>query len=108
MLAILWEQDRNNPYVRAALAGIAAAAVGLLLTVTLQLGHKQFARMPDVLFVLATFAAVSLFKFSLVTVLLTVGSLAVWYYRPSADGSDAHRFIHLRDRLRSHRARWRH
>lgn len=107
-LAVLWDQQRNNPSIRALLTGIAAAAVGLLLTVTLQLGHKQFARLPDLLFILATFAAVSVFKFSLLAVLLTIGPLAVWYYRPASGKSDAHHFRHLRDRLLSHRARWRH
>jgi chromate transporter len=108
-LAVLWDQDRHNHDIRALLIGIAAAAVGLLLTVTLQLGHKQFTRVPDLLFMLATFAAVSLFKFSLLTVLFTIGPLAVWYYRPRGDSADAaHHFRHLRDRLHSHRAYWRH
>jgi chromate transporter len=107
-LAVLWDQDRHSHDIRALLIGIAAAAVGLLLTVTIQLGHKQFARLPDLLFMVATFLAVSVFKFSLLTVLFTIGPLAVWYYRPDANAPDAHRFQHLRDRMMSHRARWRH
>lgn len=108
-LAVLWDQDRHDHDIRALLIGIAAVAVGLLLTVTIQLGHKQFARVPDLLFMLATFAAVSVFRFSLMTVLFTIGPLAVWYYRPRGESADtAHRFRHLRDRLRSHRAHWRH
>jgi len=108
-LAVLWDQDRHDHDIRALLIGIAAAAVGLLLTVTIQLGHKQFARVPDLLFMLATFAAVSVFRFSLLTVLFTVGPLAVWYYRPRGESAGpARHFRHLRDRLRSHRAHWRH
>ena len=107
-LGVLWDAQRHNPGVRAVLIGIAAAAVGLLSTVTLQLGHKQFVRLPDLLFIVVTFAAVSLFKFSLITVFLTLGPLAVWYYRPRVTTKGPHYFGHLRDRLVSHRAHWRH
>jgi chromate transporter len=108
-LGVLWDQQRHNPYVTAFLIGVAAAAVGLLSTVTFQLGQKQFARIPDLLFILATFAAVSYLKFSLVTVLLTIGSLAVWYYRPRDHPASAdHHFVHLRQRLLSSHAHWRH
>lgn len=107
-LGVLWDAQRHNPNIRAALIGIAAAAVGLLLTVTLQLGHRQFVRLPDLLFIVVTFAAVSLFKFSLITIFLTLGPLAIWYYRPSAHSENAHYFRHLRERFHSHRAHWRH
>ncbi len=108
-LGVLWNEQRHNPVVTAFLIGVAAAAVGLLSTVTLQLGHKQFARISDVVFIVATFAAVSLLKLSLVWVLLTIGPLAIWYYRPRDHaGAAVHRFAHLRERLLSHRAHWRH
>jgi chromate transporter len=108
-LGVLWSEQRHNPYLRAVLIGVAASAVGLLTTVTLQLGHRQFTRLSDLLFIGATFAAVSLLKIPLVIVLLTLGPLAIWYYRPSAHPSEsAHHFRHLRERLHSHRAHWRH
>jgi chromate transporter len=108
-LGVLWSGQRHNPYLRAVLIGVAASAVGLLTTVTLQLGHRQFARLADLLFIAATFVAVSVFKISLVIVLLTLGPLAIWYYRPAAHpGETAHHFRHLRERFHSHRAHWRH
>jgi chromate transporter len=108
-LGVLWSEQRHNPYLRAVLIGVAASAVGLLTTVTLQLGHRQFARLADLLFIAATFVAVSLLKISLVIVLLTLGPLAIWYYRPAAHASEtAHLFLHLRERFHSHRAHWRH
>ena len=108
-LGVLWSQQRHNPYLTAVLIGVAASAVGLLTTVTLQLGHRQFTRLMDVLFIAATFAAVSLLKISLVIVLLTLGPLAIWYYWPTAHTAEtAHLFRHLRQRLHSHRAYWRH
>jgi chromate transporter len=108
-LGVLWSEQPHRPAVTAFLIGVAAAAVGLLTTVTLQLGHKQFTRIPDLVFMAATFAAVSLFRFSLVTVLLTIGPLAVLYYLPRGQlASAAHHFGHLRERLHSHRTHWRH
>jgi len=108
-LGILWDQQRHNRDINHFLTGIAAAAVGLLLTVTLQLGHKQFIRLPDLLFIVATFAAISLLKISLVIVLLTMGPLAVWYYRPAERVPyKRENFFHLRQRFLSHRAHWRH
>jgi len=108
-LGVLWSEQRHNPYLHAVLMGIAASAVGLLTTVTLQLGHRQFARLADLLFIVATFVAVSFLKISLVIVLLMLGPLAIWYYRPVAHPSEtAHLFLHLRERFHSHRAYWRH
>jgi chromate transporter len=108
-LGVLWSEQRHNPNLRAVLIGVAAAAVGLLTTVTTQLGHRQFVRIPDLFFILATFAAVSLFKFSLITVLLVLGTAAVLYYLPREHGAlSAQYFLHLRERFRSHRGQWRH
>jgi chromate transporter len=108
-LGVLWSEQRHNPYLRAMLIGVAASAVGLLTTVTVQLGHRQFVRLADLMFIAATFVAVSLVKISLVIVLLTLGPLAIWFYRPAAHPSEtAHHFRHLRERLHSHRAHWRH
>ena len=108
-LGVLWSEQRHNPYLIAILIGVAASAVGLLTTVTLQLGHRQFTRLVDLLFIAATFAAVSLLKISLVIVLLTLGPLAIWYYWPTAHTAEtAHLFRHLRERHHSHRAYWRH
>jgi chromate transporter len=108
-LGILWDQNRHNHLINLFLVGVAATAVGLLATVTLQLGHKQLARIADLIFVLVTFAAVSIFKVSLVVVLIVVGGAAIFYYRPREHPRhDPIRFMHLRDRFRSRRAYWRH
>jgi chromate transporter len=107
-LGVLWEQQRHNHDVGHFLVGVAASAVGLLLTVTLQLGHKQFVRPLDLIIIAVTFVAVSVFKISLVWVLLVLGPLAVWLYRPRGAVETAERFTHLRDRFQSHRSHWRH
>jgi chromate transporter len=107
-LAAIWEHKRRDPYLTAFLLGVAASAVGLLLTVTLQLGHRQFVRPTDLLIMLATFVAVTLMHFSLVLVLLIVGPIAVFVYRPGSPRTQVQRFQHLRQRHYSHRAHFRH
>lgn len=107
-LGVLWESQRQNANVGHFLVGVAAAAVGLLLTVTLQLGHKQFARPLDLILISVTFFAVSVFKISLLWVLIVIAPVAVWLYRPRGAVETAERFQHLRDRFNSHRSHWRH
>jgi chromate transporter len=107
-LGALWLRQSQNPNVNAFLVGVAAAAVGLLLTVTLQLGHKQFVHPLDLALIAATFVAVSVLKISLLWVLLIIGPIAVWFYRPRGGVAAAERMAHLRERLHSHRAHWRH
>lgn len=107
-LGVLWEQQRHNANVNYFLVGIAASAVGLLLTVTLQLGHKQFVRPLDLILIAVTFVAVSVFKVSLLWVLIVLGPLAILLYRPRGAVETAERFTHLRNRFHSHRSHWRH
>ena len=107
-LGVLWDQQRHNANVNHFLVGVAASAVGLLLTVTLQLGHKQFVRPLDLMVMAVTFVAVSVLKISLGWVLLVLGPIAVWLYRPRGAVETADRFTHLRERFHSHRSHWRH
>jgi len=107
-LGVLWEQQRHNSNINHFLVGIAASAVGLLLTVTLQLGHKQFVRPLDLSIIAVTFLAVSVFKISLLWVLLVLGPAAVLLYQPRGAVETAERFTHLRERFHSHRSHWRH
>ncbi len=83
-LGVLWEQQHQNILVKSFLIGVAAAAVGLLATVTVQLGHRQFTHWLDLSLLTATFVAVFFFHVSLVIVLLTIGPFAVWMYRPGS------------------------
>jgi chromate transporter len=82
MLGILWTESRHNPLVSHFLLGIASAAVGLLLVVSLQLGRLQLVKLPDLLIVMVTFVAVSILKISLAYVLIGVGTVSIWLYRP--------------------------
>jgi len=82
LLGFLYVRFHNNPHVAAALAGVAAAAVGLLFQVTLKIGGKQFLRPLDLFFVIVTFILSGLLHVSLVVVLFIVAPLAIILNRP--------------------------
>ncbi len=73
---------RNDPKVAVVLTGVAAAAVGLLLQVTLKIGWKQLIRPKDLIFVVLVFVMVGIFHISLLVTLVTVAPVAVWLNRP--------------------------
>ena len=83
-LGVLYEANRPNPNVNHFLKGVAAAAVGLLFAVALQLGHRQLVHLRDLLIVIATFVSISFLNLSLVWVLLVMAPIAVLAYHPRA------------------------
>ena len=82
---ILYARFHNHPDVVAALAGIAAAAVGLLLQVTLKIGAKQYLEPRALFFILLTFVLVGLCHVSLPVVLVLVAPMAIILHRPSKE-----------------------
>ena len=97
VLGILYQSNHTNPDVRRFLLGIAAAAVGLLSAVTLQIGRRQFRQLPDIAIIAVTFIAVSFLKIPLFAVLLGLGPISVWLYRPEVSkprASDEHLPFH--------------
>ncbi|MFM8764594.1 MAG: chromate transporter [Spartobacteria bacterium] len=89
LLGLLYDRFRHNPNVAAALAGVAAAAVGLLLQVTLKIGAKQFLNLRDLCFVLGTFYLVAFHHVSLPVVLFLVAPIAIILCRPAPTKPDA-------------------
>lgn len=83
VLGTLYGQHNERPAVIAALNGVAAAATGLLLATTYQLGRKELGGIVDLVFVALTTVAVSVFHVSLPITLFTLGPLAIWWYRPT-------------------------
>lgn len=73
---------RHDPKVSLVLTGVAAAAAGLLLQVTLKIGWKNLARPKDLVFVVLVFVLVGLLHLSLVVALVTVAPAAIWLNRP--------------------------
>jgi chromate transporter len=66
----------------AALKGVAAAAVGLILYTVLQLSKKSLDRHMDLVFVAITVIAVNHFHLSVLWALLGVGCIAILWHRP--------------------------
>ena len=66
----------------AMLHGVAAAAVGLVAAVAVQIGRKVLTRLDDLAFVALAVIGVSVLHQSVLAVLAVVGALAIWWYRP--------------------------
>jgi chromate transporter len=91
VLGILYGEHGRNPAVTEILQGVAAAAVGLLLFVTIEIGGKAVRSVTDVAIALVTCVSVGLLHIPLVVVLVVVGPLAVWLHRPRAVASEQRR-----------------
>lgn len=77
-----------HPMAEAMLHGVAAAAVGLVAAVALQIGRKVLTRVDDLVFVALAVIGVSVLHQSVLVVLAVVGTLAVWWHRPRADAPE--------------------
>lgn len=72
--------ERHN--VDAALRGVAAAATGLIAATWYQIGKKSMKGFYDAFFVIAAILGVNYFKLSVPVVLIAVGALAIFAFRP--------------------------
>jgi chromate transporter len=79
---ILYGMQSESKAFVAVLDGAGAAAVGLLVAVTIQVGRKELTGLVDALLVVVTVVAVSVLHVALPIVLATVGAAAIWIYRP--------------------------
>jgi chromate transporter len=79
---LLYGIEGSRPLATAALAGVAAAAVGLIAATWYQIGKKSVKGFYDAFFILAAVLGVNHFKFSVPVVLLAVGAVAIFAYRP--------------------------
>lgn len=87
--ALGYQAHGDRPVVAAMLATIAAAAVGLTFSVTVQLGQSLLKRTSDFIFVLLTVLLIHWLHVSVVVVLVGVGAFAVWWYRPRRSSKQA-------------------
>jgi chromate transporter len=81
-LGMLYASQARSPEMAMVLGGVGAAAVGLTLATTLQIGRKQLAKPLDLSLVVLTFVVIGVLRLSLVWALLTIGPLSIWLYRP--------------------------
>lgn len=78
----------SRPAFTAMLHGTAAAAVGLILAVTVQIGRKSLQGLSDLGFVAIAVSGIHLLNLSVPYVLVGAGALAVWWHRPRPGGKE--------------------
>lgn len=81
-IGIAYHKSGTNPLVTAALKGVAAAAIGLILATTIKLGKKSLSHVYDLVFVALTVYGVDRLHQSVPRVLVVVGIIAILWYRP--------------------------
>lgn len=86
VVGMMYHEHGDRPLITAMLHGVAAAAVGLILATTVQLGRKSMNGFFDVVFVGLAVLGVNKLHLSVPYVLLGVGALAIFWYRPRRAG----------------------
>jgi chromate transporter len=81
---ILYLKNTDHHLANLLLAGVAAAATGLLSAITYRLGHRQFNHFKSLLIVFASFYLMSIMKLSLPMVLLIMVPISLLLFRPKA------------------------
>ena len=64
------------------LTGVSAAAVGLILAVTLQIGGREITKWLDLAILIPTFILVGMLHISLLPTLVMIAPIAIWIHRP--------------------------
>ncbi len=82
VLGLLYGRLQSNPEVKAMLTGVSAAAVGLILAVTLQIGHREITKWLDLAILIPTFILVGMLHISLLPTLVMIAPIAIWIHRP--------------------------
>jgi chromate transporter len=82
VVGTVFRQHAEIAWFSAALKGVAAAAVGLVLFTVIQLAKKSLDRHMDLVFVALTVIAVNRLHWSVLWALCGVGCLAILWHRP--------------------------
>lgn len=84
IVGIFYRLHGDHVWATAALKGVAAAAVGLILYTVVSLSKKSLSRKFDFVFMAATVLAVNRLHWSVPRALIVVGLLAILFHRPRA------------------------
>lgn len=79
-----YSEGANHPLVNIILAGVAAGATGLLAAITYKIGSEHVRHIKSLAIIVATFLLMSIFKLSLIWVLLIMAPIALVMYRPGS------------------------
>ena len=82
VIGVAYTTNTDHPLANHILAGIAAAACGLLTAITYRIGDDQWKQMKSLMIIVATFLLMSIAKLSLPYVLLIMAPIAIFIYRP--------------------------
>ena len=82
VVGLLYLGNKDQYVANLMLAGVAAAATGLISAITYSLGKNQFRHLKSLLIVIATFFLMSILSLSLPLVLLIMAPIAIFIYRP--------------------------
>jgi chromate transporter len=82
IVGIFYRLHGDHDWATAALKGVAAAAVGLILFTVVSLSKKALSRKFDFAFMAATVLAVNRLHWSVPRALIVVGVLAILFHRP--------------------------
>jgi len=85
IVGMFYRQHGDHAWATAALKGVAAAAVGLILSTVVQLSKKSLAGKFDFIFVALTVLAVNRLHLSVPRALIGVGILAILFHRPGRE-----------------------
>ncbi len=77
-----YSEGQDHPVVDLLLAGIAAAATGLLAAITYKIGSKHFTQIKPLLIIVVTFVLMSVLHLSLIWVLVIMAPIALFLFRP--------------------------
>jgi chromate transporter len=82
VVGMFYRMHGDHVWVTAALKGVAAAAVGLILSTVVELSEKSLAQKFDFVFMALTVIAVNRLHQSVPRTLIAVGLLAILFHRP--------------------------
>ncbi len=82
VVGVAYSAGGQHPFINVLLAGIAAGATGLLASVTYTIGKRHFVQMKSLFMIVSTFVLMSVFKLSLVWVLIVMVPIGLYLYRP--------------------------
>jgi chromate transporter len=84
---VAYSAGEDHPLVNMLLAGVAAGATGLLAAITFKIGSNHFRHLKSLAIIIATFVLMSFFKLSLIWVLVIMGPISLFLYRPRPEAN---------------------
>jgi chromate transporter len=81
-IGMIYASTADHPSINLILAGIAAAATGLLAAITYKIGDAHWRHLKSLAIIVITFILMSIFKLALPYVILIMAPISIYLYRP--------------------------